>query len=52
MTVKKRKFPIVLKFLWRKKGRIHGNPAADGWAGAIMRKPQGIQKCDGHTIPR
>ena len=20
-------------------GRIHGNPVADGWAGAVMRKP-------------
>ena len=27
-------------------GRIHGNPVADGWAGAVMRKPLGIQKCD------
>ena len=30
-------------------GRIHGNPVADGWAGAVMRKPLGIQKCDGQT---
>ena len=28
-------------------GWIHGNPVADGWAGAVMRKPLGIQKCDG-----
>ena len=21
-----------------KQGRIHGNPVADGWAGAVMRK--------------
>ena len=27
-------------------GRIHGNPVADSWAGAVMRKPLGIQKCD------
>ena len=28
---------------WRKKqGRIHGNPVADGWAGAVMRKPHRI----------
>ena len=27
-----------------KQGRIHGNPVADGWAGAVMRKPLGIQK--------
>ena len=29
-----------------KQGRIHGNPVADGWAGAVMRKLLGIQKCD------
>ena len=27
-----------------KQGRIHGNPVADGWTGAVMRKPPGIQK--------
>ena len=27
-------------------GRIRGNPVADGWAGAVMRKPLVIQKCD------
>ena len=27
-------------------GRIHGNPVADGWAGAVMQKPLGNQKCD------
>ena len=27
----------------------HGNPVADGWAGAVMQKPLGIQKCDGQT---
>ena len=30
-------------------GWIHGNPVADGWAGAVMQKPFGIQKCDGRT---
>ena len=25
-----------------KQGRIHGNPVADGWAGAVMRKPLAI----------
>ena len=30
-------------------GRIYGNPVADGWAGAVMRKPLRIQKCDGPT---
>ena len=33
----------------RKQGRIHGNPVADGRAGAVMRKPLEIQKCDGRT---
>ena len=33
----------------QKQGRIHGNPVADGWAGAVMRKTLGIQKCDGPT---
>ena len=32
-----------------KQGRIHGNPVADSWAGAVMRKLLGIQKCDGWT---
>ena len=32
-----------------KQGRIHGSPVMDGWAGAVMRKPLGIQKCDGPT---
>ena len=30
----------------RKQGRMHGNPVADAWTGAVMRKPLGIQKCD------
>ena len=30
----------------QKQGRIHGNTVADGWAGAVVRKPLGIQKCD------
>ena len=29
----------------KKQCRIHGNPVADGWAGAVIRKPLGIQKC-------
>ena len=33
----------------KKQGRIHGNPVADSWAGAVMQKPLGIQKCDGRT---
>ena len=32
-----------------KQGRIHGNPVADSWAGAVMQKPHGIQKCDRWT---
>ena len=38
-----------LSSLPEKQGRIHGNPVADGWAGAVLRKPLGIQKCDGRT---
>ena len=30
-------------------GQIHGNPVADSWAGAVMQKPHGIQKCDRWT---
>ena len=37
---------------WIKQGRIHGNPVADGWAGAVMRKSLGIQKCDRPTNGR
>ena len=33
-------------------GRIHGNTVADGWAGAVVRKPLVIQKCDGRTDRR
>ena len=29
-----------------RQGRIHGNPVADGWAGAVMQRPLAIQKCD------
>ena len=32
-------------------GRIHGIPVADGWAGAVMRKLIGIQKCYGMDRP-
>ena len=32
-----------------KQGRIHGNPVADGWTGAVMQKTLGIQKCDLRT---
>jgi len=35
-----------------KQGRIHGNPVADGWAGAVMRKPLAIQKYFGRTDRR
>ena len=45
---------IRFQILWKigrlcKQGRIHGNPVADGWAGAVMQKLLGIQKCDGST---
>ena len=39
MLVKNRDFK-------HKQGRIHGNPVADGWAGAVTPKPLEIQKCD------
>ena len=32
-----------------KQGRIHGNPVAECWAGAVMQKPLAIQICDGQT---
>ena len=35
----------------KKQGRIHGNTVADGWAGAVVRKPLGIQKCYGTDGP-
>ena len=35
-----------------KQGRIHGNPVADGWAGAVMHEPLEIQKCDRRTDRR
>ena len=35
--------------LFVKQGRTHRNPVADGWAGAVLQKPLGIQKCDGRT---
>ena len=31
-----------LLFLLKKHGRIHGNTVADGWPGAVMRKPLAI----------
>ena len=30
----------------RQQGRIHDNPVADGWAGAVMPIPLEVQKCD------
>ena len=38
-----------------KQGRIHGNPVADGWAGAVMRKLLAILeifRTDGRTDRR
>ena len=36
----------------KEQGRIHGNTVADGWAGAVMRKPLGIQqgRIHGHRL--
>ena len=33
---------LKLALYLKKQGRIHGNPVADGWAGAVMRKPLAI----------
>ena len=44
MLNKAKKRPINVQ-----KCRLHGNIVVDGWAGAIMRKPLGIQKCDRPT---
>ena len=41
--------PILVAKSVKKQGRIHGNPVADSWAGAVMQKPLGFQKCDGWT---
>ena len=35
--------------LYIKQGQIHSNSIADIWAGAVMQKTLGIQKCDGLT---
>ena len=36
----------------REQGRIHGNPVADGWAGAVMQKPLRIKqgRIHGHQL--
>ena len=31
----------------KKQGQLHNNPIPDGWAGAVVQKPLGIQKCYG-----
>ena len=36
------------RLVW-KQGQIHGDPVADGWTGAVMRKPLAIQKYFGPT---
>ena len=43
---------MSIEFLKKKQGRIHRNPVADGWAGAVLQKLVGIQKCDGQTEGR
>ena len=40
---------LVSHTLKKKQGWIQGNPVADGWAGAVMWKPLGIQNCDRQT---
>ena len=40
----------VLSEMRNEQGRIHDNPVADSWAGAVMRKLLGIQNVtDGRT---
>ena len=41
--------PAIFCYCQHEQGQIHGNPVADGWAGAVTRKSLGIQKCDGWT---
>ena len=45
----KENYKGVFDLYQRQQGRVHGNPVADGWAEAVMRKLLGIQKCDGPT---
>ena len=45
----KENYKGVFDLYQRQQGRVHGNQVADGWAGAVMRKLLGIQKCDGPT---
>ena len=47
-------FPVSVQHptprLWKKQGRIHGNPVADGWAGAVMRNRSEFKNVtDGRT---
>ena len=48
---KKEKHEVKVEKEEKKKTRLDTRPipVADGWAGAIMQKPLGIQKCDGRT---
>ena len=39
----------ILGSINRKQGRIHSNPVADGWEGAVERKLLAIQNCDRPT---
>ena len=48
----KENYKGVFDLYQRQQGRVHGNPVADGWAGAIMQKLLGIQKCYGQTDGR
>ena len=40
---------LICITLLMKQGRKNGNPVADGWAGAVMRKPLAIKKHDKRT---
>ena len=40
---------MVGEFKGQKVSESKTRPDTDGWAGAVTRKPLGIQKCDGQT---
>ena len=42
---------LTNRFFKAEQGRLHGNTVAVGWAGAVVRKPLGIQKCYGTDGP-
>ena len=39
----------IKDYIKAEQGRIHGNPVAEGWAGAVLQQLLGIQKRDRRT---